>query len=124
MKHKIILSLLGALTLTGAILLPEWLERSNSAEPAVTDSPVDESEVPVEIIIPIVSYEEAVGDPLLPEPMTLAQVANQRESALTVSVTVSESSAHNQSDGGIVASTISISSSADTASLSQGTTNN
>lgn len=90
MKHKIVLTCLMAATLAGAIMLPELLGKTPSDE--VTDTTVtvveDDVELPVEVLIPIVAYEDAVGDPLLSESLTLAQVA-QQATALRMSETVS-----------------------------------
>lgn len=91
MKHKIVLTGLMAATLACAIMLPELLEKTPSDQ--VADATVIEAEedveLPVEVLIPIVAYEDAVGDPLLPEPLTLAQVAQQQALALSATSTVS-----------------------------------
>lgn len=89
MKHKIVLTCLMAATLAGAIMLPELLEKVPSDEVTDSATPDDDVELPVEMLIPVVAYEDAVGDPLLPEPLTLAQVAQQQAEALSATSTMS-----------------------------------
>lgn len=89
MKHKIVLTCLMAATLAGAIMLPELLEKAPSNDVTDSATPDSDVELPVEMLIPVVAYEEAVGDPLLPEPLTLAQVAQQQAEALSATSTIS-----------------------------------